>query len=265
VRSRVKAVVLAVLIGPLSQAAPAADSVKSAPPTSAALAPAADAVKSADPTSAALTPAAIVDAIADLRHDPNLGGQTKIRTLRWVTKSQPQPPPAAPGWMSGLFEYAGQFGGLLLWVAGIGAVAMAAVWIFRLLKSREPSAVPAPAHVGDRRVLGLDIQPDSLPDDVGAAALELLRAGRMRDSLSLLYRASLSSAVHRFGVAIGAHHTEREVLGAVRGALDEPRARYFADLVTTRQRVVYAGEVLAPDAVLPLCAGFSTFFDPQPP
>jgi hypothetical protein len=253
--------VLAVLVGPLSTAVPAADAVKSAPATSTAPAPVADAV----PTSAALTPAAIVDAIADLRHDPNLGGQTKIRTLRWVTKSQPQPPPAAPGWMSGLFEYAGQFGGLLLWVAGIGAAATAAVWIFRLLKSREPSAVPTPAHVSDRRVLGLDIQPDSLPDDVSAAALELLRAGRLRDCLSLLYRASLSSAVHRFGVAIGAHHTEREVLGAVRGALDESRARYFADLVTTRQRVVYAGEVLAPDAVLPLCAGFSTFFDPPPP
>ena len=93
----------------------------------------------------------------------------------------------------------------------------------------------------------------------------MLRTGRVRDSLSLLYRASLSSAVHRFGVSIAAHHTEREVLGAVRGALDEPRARYFVDLVTIRQRVVYAGETLAPDAVLPLCAGFSTLFNPPPP
>jgi hypothetical protein len=248
VRSRVKAVALGVLIGPLSPVAPAADAVQSAPPTNTALAP-----------------AAMDAAIVELRHDPNLGGQTKIRTLRWVTKSQPRPPQTSPGWMFGLFEYAGQFAGLLLWVAGAGAVAMAAVWIFRLLKSREPRAVPAQAEVSDRRVLDLDIRPDSLPDDVSAAALELLRAGRLRDSLSLLYRASLSSAVHRFGVAIGAHHTEREVLGAVRGALDEPRARYFADLVTIRQRVVYAGEVLAPEAVLPFCAGFSTFFDPTPP
>jgi hypothetical protein len=265
VRSRVKAVALGVLIGPLSPVAPAADAVQSAPPTNTAASPASDAVKSAHPTRAALAPAAMDAAIVELRHDPNLGGQTKIRTLRWVTKSQPRPPQTSPGWMFGLFEYAGQFAGLLLWVAGAGAVAMAAVWIFRLLKSREPRTVPAQAEVSDRRVLDLDIRPDSLPDDVSAAALELLRAGRLRDSLSLLYRASLSSAVHRFGVAIGAHHTEREVLGAVRGALDEPRARYFADLVTIRQRVVYAGEVLAPEAVLPFCAGFSTFFDPTPP
>jgi hypothetical protein len=248
VRSSAKAIAVAVLIGPLSPLAPAADEVKAAPPAS-----------------TALSPAAIDAAIADLSHDPNLGGQTKIRTLRWTTKSQPRSPPPSPGWLFGLFEYAGQFGGLLLWVAGAGAAAMAAVWILRLLKSREPRAISVQADASDPRVLDLDIHPDSLPDDVSAAALELLRMGRVRDSLSLLYRASLSSAVHRFGVTIGAQHTEREVLGVVRGALDEPRARYFADLVTIWQRVVYAGEILAPDAVLPLCAGFSTFFDSPPP
>jgi hypothetical protein len=248
VRSRAKAIALAVLIGPLSPLAPAADTVKAAPPTS-----------------TALSPAAIDAAIADLRHDPNLGGQSKIRTLHWITKSQPRPPPASPGWLLGLFEYAGQLGGLLLWAAAAGAAALAVVWIFRLLKSREPRGLPVQAGVSESRVLDLDIRPDSLPNDVSAAALELLRRGRVRDSLSLLYRASLSSAVHRFGATIGAQHTEREVLGVVRGALDEPRARYFTDLVTIWQRVVYAGEILAPDAVLPLCAGFSTFFDSPPP
>jgi len=55
------------------------------------------------------------------------------------------------------------------------------------------------------------------------------------------------------------------VLKTLKGALDEPRARYFSDLVAIWQRVVYAGEAVAPDAVLPLCAGFSTYFDPPPP
>jgi hypothetical protein len=204
-------------------------------------------------------------AIAQLRLDPNLGGQTKSRTLRWVTKSQPRPPTTSPNWIIGLFTYAGQFGGLLLWIAGIGAAAFAAVWLFRLLKSVEPRAVATQSDADDRRVLDLDIRPDSLPDDVGAAAIELLRAGRLRDALSLLYRASLSSAVHRYGVALGTHHTEREVLRAVKGVLDEGRARYFADLVAIRQQVVYAGEAMAEDAVLPFCTGFSAYFDPPPP
>jgi hypothetical protein len=167
--------------------------------------------------------------------------------------------------MIGLFNYAGQFGGLLLWIAGAAAAAIAAVWVLRLLKSVEPRSVPTQPDVDSRRVLDLDIRPDTLPDDVSAAAIELLRAGRLRDSLSLLYRASLSSAVHRYGVTLGAHHTEREVLKTVKGALDEVRARYFADLVAIWQRVVYAGEAVAPDAVLPLCAGFSTYFDTPPP
>ncbi len=247
-RSGTKAVALAVLIGLQWSAAPAADSLAPAPPAD-----------------TAVSTAALEAAIANLRHDPNLGGQTKVRTLRWADKAEPRPPTASPSWIVGLFNYAGQFAGLLLWIAGAAAAAMAVIWIFRLLKSGDPRAVSAPADVDDRRVLDLEIHPDSLPDDVGAAADELLRAGRLRDALSLLYRASLSSAVHRYGVVLGAHHTEREVLKSVNGALDDVRARYFADLVTIRQRVVYAGEALAPDAVLPLCAGFSLHFDPPPP
>jgi Domain of unknown function (DUF4129) len=247
VPSRAKALALAVLIGPLSSVTPAAEGVKPGPLAH-----------------IVISPATMDAAIADLRHDPNLGGQTKIRTLRWVNKSQPPPPTASPSWIIGLFDYIGQFGGLLLWILGAGAAAVAAVWIVRLLKSRAPRAVPAQLNVADRQVLDLDIRPDSLPDDVGAAAMELLRVGRLRDALSLLYRASLSSAVHRFGVTLGAQHTEREVLKAVKVALDDVRARYFADLVATWQRVVYAGEAVSPEAVLPLCAAFSTHFDRRP-
>jgi hypothetical protein len=254
VHSRTRALALAVLISPLSSVTPGADAVKPAP-----------LVHTVISSATVISPPTIDAAIADLRHDPNLGGQTKIRTLRWVTQSQPQPPSTSPTWILGLFGYIGQFGGLLLWMVGAGAVAVAAVWAVRLLRSGAPRAVPAQPDVGERQVLDLDIHPDSLPDDVSAAAIELLRAGRLRDSLSLLYRASLSSAVHRFGVTLGVHHTEREVLKAVKVALDDARARYFADLVAAWQRVVYAGEAVSPESVLPLCAGFSTHFDRRPP
>ena len=280
-RSRAKAVALAVLISLLASTAQTAQTAQTAPavptvpsaqtaptvPTvpSAPTAPADHAVKLAPATGSAISPESMAAAIARLRLDPNLGGQTKVRTLRWVTKLHPRPPPTSPGWIVGLFNYLGQFGGLLLWIAGAGAAATAAVWIFRLLRSVEPRAVPTQPDADDRRVFDLDIHPDSLPDDVSAAAIELLRAGRLRDALSLLYRASLSSAVHRYGVTLGAHYTEREVLRTVKGALDEDRARYFTDLVATRQKIAYAGEAMAPDAVLPLCAGFSTCFDPPPP
>jgi hypothetical protein len=113
-------------------------------------------------------------------------------------------------------------------------------------------------------VLDLDIRPDSLPDDVGSAALALSRAGRLREALSLLYRASLSRAINRFGVAIGPSLTEREALGAVRASLDETRAHYFADLVMMWQRVVYAGEAVAPDEIASLCTRFGATLDALP-
>jgi hypothetical protein len=248
VRSRAKALALAALISPLSTVAPA------------------DAVKPRSLPYTVISPATIEAAVADLGHDPNLGGQTRIRTLRWVTPTQPQPPPTSPRWIIGLFDYLGQFGGLLLWIIGAAALAVAAIWVLRLLKSDAPGAVPSQPEGGEgQRVLDLDIHPDSLPRDVSAAALDLLRAGRLRESLSLLYRASLSSAVHRFGVTLGAHHTEREALKAVKAALDDARAHYFMDLVAIWQRVVYAGETVSPDAVLPLCGEFSAHFDRPPP
>jgi hypothetical protein len=102
----------------------------------------------------------------------------------------------------------------------------------------------------------MDISPESLPEDIGAAALALLEAGRTRDALSLLYRGALSRAVHRHGVLIGESYTEGEALKAVRAKLDPSRADYFADLVGVWQRAVYAGEAVLPEPIARLCRSF---------
>ena len=256
-RSGARCLALVWLIGAIPAVAPLAEGVGSAPVQAA---PAKAETANAGPSQAALDAA-----LAELRRDPNLGGKRQERTLRWTTKPSSAPDSPAPAWLVTLVETIGQFGGLMLWVAGAGAAAMAAVWLFRVWKARHPRAVPAPSHVAARRVLDLDIDPEMLPADVGAAALALLRAGRLRDGLSLLYRASLSAGVHRFGASIGAQHTEREVVSVMRGVLDEPRARYVEDLVAIRQRVVYAGEPVAEEVVHPLCARFSACFDPPTP
>ena len=212
---------------------------------------------------AAPTPAQIEAAAAKLRTDPNLGNQHKVRSLHWV-ESRTQPPPEAPAWIQGLFEYLGQTASVLLWIAGGVAAAIAIVWIFRLIRARAPRAARVQTPPAASHVSGLDIRPASLPEDVGAAALALLEAGRTRDALSLLYRGALSRAVHRFAIPIEESFTEGEALGALQSRLDRPRADYFRELLGLWQSAVYAGQTTAPESVAALCTGFSSTLDRAP-
>jgi hypothetical protein len=222
-----------------------------------------DGASVAAPTAVVRSFTAVDAAVEDLKRDPNLGGESKVRTLKWTQASEPTPKDPWP-WIVGLFNYLGQLSGLFLWVAGAIAVAVAAVWVFRHVGAQPPKQASDTTPGTTGRVLDLDIRPSSLPDDVGAAALGLSRAGRLREALSLLYRASLSRAVNRFGVTIGPSLTEREALGVVRASLDESRARYFADLVMMWQRAVYAGEGVAHEEVAALCTRFGDTLDTLP-
>ena len=217
------------------------------------------------PVARAPTAAEIVAAVAVVAKDPKLGGESKIRSLHWVSSNEEEKPTTPPPpWIIGFFQYLAQAGGLLLWVAGALAVAIVGVWIYRVAKVHAPPMAPR-AVVPINQVRDLDIRPSSLPEDVGAAALELLAAGRLRESLSLLYRGALSRAVHRFGVTIGTSFTEGEVLTAVGATQDRRITGYFAELIGVWRSVVYAGEAVAPEIIRPLCADFSARLDGSPP
>ena len=221
--------------------------------------------QSVAPVTRAPTSAEIVAAVAVVVKDPKLGGESKIRSLHWVSsdeKEKPSTPP--PMWIVGFFQYLAQAGGLLLWVAGAIAVAIVGVWLYRVAKLHAPPMARR-AIAPTNQVRDLDIRPSSLPDDVGAAALELLTAGRVREALSLLYRGALSRAVHRFGVNIGASFTEGEVLAAVGAGLDQRMTGYFAELVGVWRSVVYAGEPVAAEIIRPLCGDFRKLFDGSAP
>ena len=79
----------------------------------------------------------------------------------------------------------------------------------------------------------MELAPEKLPADVGAAAAALAREGKLREALGLLYRGALSELVHQRGVRLAASHTEGE---AVRLA----KLPYFSMLVDAWQRCAYA-------------------------
>ena len=203
------------------------------------------------------THAAVQAAVEALRKDPNLGREKTIKSLQWVNDKSEEPAlKEAPNWIVGLFEFVSQAASVLLWVAGGIGLAIAAIWVYRVLKARRSEqGLPVPDAVS--HVQDLDIRPDSLPADVGAAALALLAAGRVRESLSLLYRGALSRAVHNYSVAIGESYTEGEVLRAVRHRLDPARAQYFSALLALWQRAVYAADIPDAEPIATLCREFS--------
>jgi Domain of unknown function (DUF4129) len=217
----------------------------------------ASAAANAAPIGTYLTRDEIRAAAAKLRTDPNLGGEKTLRTLRLNQSNDAKTAKAAqaPHWLTSLFDFLAQSSSLLLWSAGALCAAIAVVWGIRVLRERAP--VTAPPEHGVESLHGLDIRPESLPENIGAVALELLEAGREREALSLLYRGALSRAVHRHGIAIAASATEGEALRAVNATLDPPRAAYFTDLVTLWQRAVYAGESVSAKPIARLCRGFS--------
>src|SRR5690606_9992514 len=118
-------------------------------------------------------------------------------------------------------------------------------------KRRSDESV-APTHVRD-----LDIRPESLPDDIGAAAWSLWEHGEHRSALSLLYRGLLSRLVHAHALPIRDSSTEGDCLALAERYLASDRHDYVSQLIRTWQRAVYGGEnPQAPD-IRRLCDDFA--------
>lgn len=151
-------------------------------------------------------------------------------------------------------------GRLLMWV-GLG------VLLFLLLRNRariaallgrlEPqrrSSTPPPTTVA-----GLDIRPESLPDDIAAAALRAWRSGDARASLSLLYRGSLSALVHRFELRLKASYTEGDILARL-GEQPGPRLDYMQRLTLEWQGTAYAHRQPSDASITALCEAWRPLF-----
>ncbi len=202
--------------------------------------------------------------VAELQGATGPTGHTE-RRLRWIpgeAASRPKPG-NAPSWLIDLARWLSRGGRGLVWVLGAVAVALLLVFAWRWARvradaERERSAL-RPSHVGD-----LDIRPESLPDDIGAAALALLARGEHRAALSLLYRGALSRLVHVHAVEIGAASTEGECLQQAQHAMPARVAAFFERLVRTWQAEVYAGRPADAAGIRALCEPFDAHFGAAP-
>lgn len=101
----------------------------------------------------------------------------------------------------------------------------------------DPARSPAPVVVA-----GLDVRPESLPDDPASTALVLWRRGEAREALGLLYRASIARIAQRHDVAIADGDTEGLCLERVRAARIT-QLDVFTDLTRAWQQCAYGDRV----------------------
>ena len=119
----------------------------------------------------------------------------------------------------------------------------------------------APSHVSD-----LDIRPESLPADIGAAARALWDRNERRAALALLYRGLLSRLVHVHRLPIRDSSTEGDCrLRLPKHIFRARAASYTSRLVRVWQRAVYGREDIQTAAVHDLCDGFSATLDARHP
>jgi hypothetical protein len=219
-------------------------------------------------------PAAEPPARADVRkaldkveNDPNLATERTINMLRWAEPEAVGDEPwwwqwvnSIARWFRGLFDWLAASGRYVVWVIGAVLAALLALYLVRIVRVRGLPRVPTP-FVPPSHVRDLDIRPESLPDDVGAAALAAWDRGEQRAALALLYRGLLSRLVHAHGVPIRASSTEGDCLALAQARLSAGSADYVARLVTVWGTAVYGGLLPAPGAVQSLCGEFSGALD----
>lgn len=161
-------------------------------------------------------------------------------TLRWQPRDTAKPQPKDTTWMRAVGYAFARAGELVLWLAA-GLLAAYAIWWAARTLPRVGAGAPAEPYRPPDALFGMELAPEKLPPDVGAAAAALAREGKTREALGLLYRGALSELVHRRGVRLLPSHTEGE-------AVKLASLPYFGSLVEAWRQCAYARRL--PDVAL---------------
>ncbi len=205
-------------------------------------------------------------ALETLANDPNLADERKVRILTLKGERDAEKSDERGGlikWLAEFFRWLASSARWLFWLGIAIAFGFLAVYLWRLVAERRAWSRAAravlPTHVQD-----LDIRPESLPNDIGAAARALWDRGEQRAALSLLYRGTVSRLVHVHHVAIRQSSTEGDCVRLAAESLAGARIEYVTRSIRTWQRAVYGGVMPHDAAVHELCAGFAGALDAPP-
>ena len=273
------AALMLVLAGPLAMQAPAEGYAQGNPAGGAQMQPAVPSAGGQAPstesqTQPALSPPAeaplppsqrrAAREIKDVLARPEFEEYRERTGLHYLGKSEERKPVKrieSPGWAT-FIEALAQF----LRILAYAAVALAVVFLlYYLLRRFDLFGGERLSYVPPDTLFGLDVRPESLPDDVAAAALELARAGELLKALSLLYRGALITLLHRDGVELVGGDTEDDCLRKSRQHIPDPSVAYFARLLSAWQRLAYARREVPRAEVETLCGDWGAHFTARTP
>jgi hypothetical protein len=149
-----------------------------------------------------------------------------------------------PGWLSSLGNSLAALTEVLLWAAV--AAALFLLWRYRHVFLGRPATRDADAAPLPDVESGALLRPEDLPADPAAEARRLAAAGRVRDALSLLYRATLARLAQEYALELPEGFTESEALRAVARAARPEHEGFLRAVVGVWQSLAYAG--VAPGA-----------------
>lgn len=178
---------------------------------------------------------------------------------------------AVPAWLQAVLDFFGRHGKqldalrglfsmgargveIMLWVIAVSLL----LWFFyryreslRQFIRAEKGRVDKPTSPGV--LFGLDVTQNSLPEDVPAQVQALWQAEQYRAALSLLYRATLSSLIHRYDFAFNDGHTEGECAAIVRQRGDLRLSAYTEQLTHCWQQLAYGHRLPESELVAVMC------------
>lgn len=134
------------------------------------------------------------------------------------------------------------FGEAILWLLVVVLLVLGIVYYLRW----SPMTAARSHRVNrklPRSLFGLEITPESLPDDVGKAAMDLWKNNDPLVALSLLYRGALTTLVHRDGINLKGSATEGDCIRTVTrhgNRLGNSAIEYFRLLTMTWLYAAYA-------------------------
>ncbi|MCD1126173.1 hypothetical protein LPW36_09190 [Jinshanibacter sp. LJY008] len=148
----------------------------------------------------------------------------------------------------------------MLW--GILALVVIAIAYFIIIQLPVIRGQKAQKLAPPTQIAGLDIQPESLPENIAEVALSMIHSGDLRSALSLLFRGSLSVLAHRDRVMFRSSDTEQDCIRLVKRS-ELSSADFFIKLTQLWLAQAYAHR--SPDIIKleQLCREWPTHYDHQ--